>query len=282
MDDSGRRTDFARMEQPANYAATLDRFTGFGAHYDGVRPLPPERLAALLLPMAGVGERAGLVVDLGSGTGLSSRYWARHARSVIGIEPTASMREQAEQFEGDNLSYRDGYAHDTGLASDSADIVSCAQSLHWMEPTSTFREAARVLRPGGLLAAYDYDWPPATPFWEADAAYVDCMEHTRALEKEHGLTSDLPQWDKPGHLGRMAASGCFRFTRECVLHHEDAGEAERFVGLMLSQGYIQTLLKRGLSEADLGVDRLREVARRCFGEGESPWFWSTRVRIGIK
>ena len=232
--------------------------------------------------MAGAGERAGLVVDLGSGTGLSSRYWAGHARSVVGIEPTASMREQAERAGGENVSYRDGYAHDTGLPDGSADLVSCAQSLHWMEPTSTFREAARVLRSGGVFAACDYDWPPATPFWEADQAYVECAQHTRALEAERGLTASLPQWDKPGHLGRMTASGCFRFTRECLLHHEDAGGVERFVGLMLSQGHVQTLLKRGLSEEDLGLDHLRDVARRCFGTREWPWLWSARVRIGIK
>lgn len=30
-----------------------------------------------------------------------------------------------------------------------------AQALHWMEPASTLAEVARILRPGGVFAAYD-------------------------------------------------------------------------------------------------------------------------------
>ncbi len=46
----------------------------------------------------------------------------------------------------------------------TAGIVTCAQSFHWMEPESTFIEVARILRPGGVFAAYDYDRPP-TVHW---------------------------------------------------------------------------------------------------------------------
>src|SRR3984893_18785877 len=66
-----------------------------------------------------------------------------------------------------HIAYREGVAHRTGLPDGCADIVTCAQSLHWMEPTSTLAEVARILRPGGLFAAYDYDWPP-TLHWELD------------------------------------------------------------------------------------------------------------------
>ncbi|RYD24723.1 MAG: class I SAM-dependent methyltransferase [Verrucomicrobiaceae bacterium] len=264
------------------FSVTLDRFTGFGAHYDAVRPSAPEALAALLLPMAGCGETAGLVVDLGSGTGLSTRYWQRWAEAVIGIEPTDSMREQAEQRGGgDRISYRRGYSHRTGLPDGCADLVICAQSLHWMEPAGTFAEAARILRPGGVFAAYDYDWPPATPFPEVDALYLECCEHSRRLEREHGLSGGLQQWDKSGHLERMESSGRFRFVRECLMHHWDQGGAERLIGLLLSQGHVQTVLKNGLARESIGLDRLQAAAESAFGTGQQPWFWSARIRIGI-
>jgi hypothetical protein len=32
-------------------------------------------------------------------------------------------------------------------------------------------------------------------------------------------------------LARMQQSGCFRFVRECLLHHQDQGGAERIVGI---------------------------------------------------
>lgn len=270
--------------QPMNdldFSATLERFTGFGSHYDKMRPSAPTALANLLCPIARC-TQPDIVVDLGCGTGLSTRYWASHARSVIGVDPTDSMREQAEAIGGANISYRKGYSHSTGLSDQCADIVTCAQSLHWMEPPSTFTESTRILRKGGVFAAYDYDWPPSTSSWEVDLVYAQCTALARNLEREHGITERLPQWDKPGHLARMQESGCFRYVRESLLHHRDKGGADRIVGVFLSQGYVRSLLKLGLSEKDLQIDRLRNTAAKAFGSSTPQWFWSVRVRIGVK
>ena len=53
------------------------------------------------------------------------------------------------------------------------------------------------------------------------------------------------------------------------------------MGILLNQGYVQSLVKLGLSEKDLQIDRLREVAHRAFGFSFTRWFWSARVRIGV-
>ena len=37
--------------------------------------------------------------------------------------------------------------------------MTCAQSLHHVEPEGTLAEIGRILRVGGVFAAYDYDWP---------------------------------------------------------------------------------------------------------------------------
>jgi SAM-dependent methyltransferase len=268
------------MSDP-DFSATVERFTGFGALYDRMRPSPPDALADLLLPIARC-ERSDLVIDLGSGTGLSTRYWAPHARAVIGVEPTDSMRERAAAMGVDNVSYRKGFSHATGLPGGCADLVTCNQALHWMEPSSTFAECARVLREGGVFAACDYDWPPSTSFWEVDRAYSECMARVRRLEREHGIAERVRRWDKAGHLTRMRESGCFRYARECLLHHQDEGNAELIVGVLLSQGSVRSLLKLGLSEESLGIDPLRDAAERAFGASSSRWLWSARVRIGIR
>lgn len=264
----------------SDFSPTIERFTGFGAQYDEVRPSAPAALSELLCPIARC-TRPQLVVDLGCGTGLSTRYWAERAEAVIGIEPTDAMRSQAEARGGENISYRKGFSHATGLNAGCADLVICAQSLHWMEPLATFTEAARILRPGGVFAACDYDWPPSTSFWEVDLAYTQCMALARRLERDHGITEDLKRWNKSGHLSRMEESGRFHYVRECLLHHRDEGGTDRIVGLFLSQGYVQSLLKLGLTEQDLHIDRLTDVATRAFGSSRSQWFWSARVRLGV-
>ena len=269
------------MIPDGEFAANIGRFTGFADLYDRHRPNPPAVLAELVMQFTGR-VRPQLVVDLGSGTGRSSRYWAQRAETVIGIEPTPDMRRQAVASNTDpNVSYREGFSHATGLPGHEAQVVSCMQSLHWMEPEGTFAEAVRILKPGGVFVTCDYDWPPATGSWAADAAFEACIRTGRRLEKERGLDANLRFWDKSGHLARLQACGRFRHVREKVVHHWDSGTAERLVGLLLSQGYVAALQKAGCGEEELGITHLREVAARTLGPEPRPFLWGARIRIGV-
>jgi ubiquinone/menaquinone biosynthesis C-methylase UbiE len=270
------------MTDSNDFSATIERFSGFADQYDKYRPAPPAMLAEVLSQIAGV-SRPHLVVDLGSGTGLSTRYWGDKADEIIGVEPSEDMRHQAEKMTtAKNISYREGLSHRTGLPAECADIVICAQALHWMEPQSTFEEAKRILRPGGVFASCDYDWPPTTSNWEADLAYAECWDHVDRVEEEfQSQLLVVKHWEKKLHLSRMEASGCFRFTKEIVMHHIDNGNADRFVGLLLSQGSVMSLIKLGVSEDKLGITSLREAAKQMLGSDQRPWYWSSRIRYGV-
>src|SRR5262249_9629698 len=137
-------------------AETSEVWTGEASNYDRTRPRPPRALLDLLTLVIQTTHPA-LVTHLDSGTGLSSVVWGERARLVMGIEPNADMRAQAVHSVGEHpyaahIEFREGVANRTDLPDGCADIVTCAQSLHWMEPTSTLAEIARVLRPGGLFA----------------------------------------------------------------------------------------------------------------------------------
>ena len=136
--------------------SNIERFSGFADCYDSYRPKPPTIIVDILTQLAAV-ARPRLVVDLGCGTGLSTRIWSGRAEEVIGIDPNADMLRRAEVNAAENVRYQDGLSTRTGLPDGCADIVTCSQSLHWMEPAPTFAEAARILRPGGVFAAYDCD-----------------------------------------------------------------------------------------------------------------------------
>ena len=269
------------MPSSEDFHVNIERFSGFADAYDRYRPSPPDALAGLLSLYC---ARPALetIVDLGSGTGLSTRYWADKAQTVIGFEPTADMRTRAvAQTTATNVTYRDALSHRTGLDDRSVDLVVCGQSLHWMEPQATFAEASRILRPGGVFAAYDYDWPPSTGAWQADEAFDECVNAGKRLEQDLQASAGLKHFDKSGHFERMRSSGSFRYTRELGVHHCDTGNAERLVGLLLSQGHIMTLLKRGITESALGIDRLTLIAAQTLGAGARRWHWSARVRLGI-
>jgi SAM-dependent methyltransferase len=223
-------------------------------------------------------ERPRLVVDLGSGTGLSTRAWADRADEVVGVEASPEMREQAEQAtEAGNVRFVQAYAQATGLPAGAADIVTCSQSFHWMEPLATLAEAARVLRPGGVFAAYDYDWPPIV-HPEVEAAFEELVRQIgmrRALRGQPRHTKDM-------HLDRIRESGHFRYAREVVLHSRERGSAERIVGMALSLGPLSVMLNEGVSEEELGLAQLREAAANALGDREVDLFLGYRVRLGVR
>src|SRR5262245_2016059 len=95
--------------------ATAYRRGRLAAAYDRFRPQPPVALLGLLPSLAGV-ERPRLVVDLGSGSGLSTRFWATSAEQVVGIELSDAMREFAEQAsDAPNVRYIGASADEIGL-----------------------------------------------------------------------------------------------------------------------------------------------------------------------
>ncbi len=266
-------------------ALNIARFDGLAETYDAYRPHPPEALIDVLTQMAQV-ERPRLVVDLGCGTGLSTWVWAGRADIVIGVEPNEGMRRAAEShqagtYQVGEVRFQSGISSQTGLPDASADIVTCAQSLHWMEPASTLQEAARILRPGGVFAAYDYQWPP-TILPEVEIALEAFQDRASALEKA-GLPSYGPHhWDKAGHLERMRSCGYFCYVKEFWLHHIEPGDARRMVGLALSMGSVNTLLRRGYSPEQLGLPEYQATAERLLGDQAIPWYFSYQVRVGIK
>src|SRR5579875_1005082 len=71
-----------------------DVWTGTARSYDRARPTPPPALLDLLTQVIGL-PHPTLVVDVGSGTGLSTTIWGERAERVIGIEPNADMRQEA-------------------------------------------------------------------------------------------------------------------------------------------------------------------------------------------
>src|SRR5215468_4742176 len=171
------------------------------AGYNAYRPQAPAVLVDILTQLIQE-PNPGLVVDVGCGTGLSTFLWAEHTQQVLGIEPNDDMRQQAEAssigLDAKNVQFCAGLSTQTGLPDGCADIVTCSQSLHWMEPEPTFAEINRILRHGGIFAAYDYDWLP-TIHWEVEIAYNALEEKVKKIVarlREEGVQ----YWHKEQHL----------------------------------------------------------------------------------
>lgn len=274
------------MIPAGNSKPNIDRFLGYQDEYDRYRPEAPPLVIELLSNY--LGRRPAVVADIGCGTGLSTFLWKDAADSVTGVEPNPDMLSKAQEKlnrldDGAQvLSFVQGYSNQLPFASEGVDIITCSQSFHWMDPASTLQEISRCLRPGGVFAAYDCDWPlvlqPAI-----EARYNGLIATSDALLA--GLQPDADQarkWDKEGHLGRIQASGLFTYAREIVFHNTEACDAERYIGLALSQGGIQTVLKLSPASLEQEITQFSAEVKNYFRGRTLQVLISYRMRVGVK
>jgi ubiquinone/menaquinone biosynthesis C-methylase UbiE len=114
---------------------------------------------------------AAAVLDLGCGTGVVTRAIAardRFAGTVTGIDQSpefiaAAERLAADAGVGDRVEFVVGDAHELDLPAASFD-AAVAHTLisHVRDPLAVLAEAARVIRPGGVVAVFDGDYASLT------------------------------------------------------------------------------------------------------------------------
>ena len=113
--------------------ANLQRFTGFAGTYDRYRPALPLVIRDVLTQFAG-GVYPLQVVDIGAGTGLSTRVRKGFDAAVIGIEPSADMRRAFSQAQAldatlSGIRFQEGTSTQTGLPDACADVVTVSQAF---------------------------------------------------------------------------------------------------------------------------------------------------------
>jgi SAM-dependent methyltransferase len=143
-------------------------FGASAAHYDQARPTYP--VAALTWTFARLGGGRLRVMDLGAGTGLLSRVVAAAGHEVIPVEPDAGMRAQLDAVMP-GVRALAGSAEAIPLPDASVDAVLAGTAYHWFDPELAHPEIARVLRPGGVLAAIWNDRDKATA-WVAELSRI--------------------------------------------------------------------------------------------------------------
>jgi SAM-dependent methyltransferase len=131
--------------------------------YDRARPRYPDALIERIAAAS-----PGLdVLDVGCGTGISSRQFQAAGCRVLGIDPDAQMAAFARNrgLEAEVSKFEDWYP-----AGRTFDAVVAGMTWHWVDPVAGAAKAAQVLRPGGRLAVFWYVFQPPPALGEAFAA----------------------------------------------------------------------------------------------------------------
>ena len=136
-----------------------------------------------------------VVVDLGAGAGLDALIAADKvgpSGRVIGVDMTPAMLARARRNAGTRgiefmVEFREGTIEDLPVSSESADVVisNCVINLS-PDKAQAFREAYRVLKPGGRLAVSDIVLTRLLPpdITESASAYIGCVAGA-ALEEDY-------------------------------------------------------------------------------------------------
>jgi SAM-dependent methyltransferase len=153
-DDLAVRQDQARLQEVLRL-----RKENFETHGNARQLVPGRSWAAwaralghLLPPLD--------VADIGCGEGYLTIEAARWARSVVGIDRSASVldraRELAERRQVTNIAWKKGDLARLPLGDGSVDVALLSQTLHHArEPERAVDEAVRILRPGGRVVVLD-------------------------------------------------------------------------------------------------------------------------------
>lgn len=141
------------MTDRRDYRELAASFGSVAAAYDRARPSYPPELFDALERLAGRPLKGARVLDVGAGTGISTRLLAARGAEVVAVEPNDGMAAQFLASSG-HLPLVRGDGDDLPFHDDSADLVTYAQAFHWTHPERSVPEAIRVLRPGGALATW--------------------------------------------------------------------------------------------------------------------------------
>lgn len=163
---------------------SADHFSGHAAAYAAARPTYPPELFAWLAANCPAHEMAW---DCATGNGQAAQALIAYFAHVYATDLSVEQVEQAPSHP--RIVYRVAPAEASALADRSCDLVTVAQALHWFCNDSFYAEAKRVLKPGGLFAAWTYTLlqsePPLNaivedfyvniigPYWPAERRWVD-------------------------------------------------------------------------------------------------------------
>ena len=187
--------------------------------YSAYRPGPPlsfyARLAAL-----GVGLPQQTILDLGTGTGVVARQFARQGAHVTGIDLSDGQidaaRRLAEQ-ETLDVEFLVGRAECLPWQGPTFDIAIANQSWLYFDKAKTIRELRRVLKAGGFLVTSHFSWLPR---WD------DVSRETEALVLEFNPDWSASDWSGnippcPDWATRIFnVRGMFYFDEPIAFTHE--------------------------------------------------------------
>jgi len=185
-----------------------------------------------------------VILDVGSGTGLSTFDLAKYAKFVIGIEPEKAMRRialtNAKRRKIKNVRFLKGMAEKIPLEDNSIDAAVAVTSCPYKKAKikQFIKEAIRVVKKGGFIATVDV----APKWYGGELAPIILGEKRVTKEDTEGVVDkvlsdlyfkhkDVFIISKYGSLKKILATYGFIFGRKAIDYikkHKKTSIKEKF------------------------------------------------------
>ena len=203
------------MDSKLRFSKTADAYVKY-------RPDYPDALVRWITTTAALCS-GDPVADIGCGTGISTRLFARKGFDAIGIDPNDDMLERARD-EG-IAKYQKGGSDATGLPDASAKLVMAAQAFHWFDIASTMREFQRIVTPDGWCVAF-WNVRAKTPLLLEYEALLNTLRDYRAIRKPEDT------------IALIAGLEGLRAITEASFENAQVFDRESFRGRVASSSYV--------------------------------------------
>lgn len=111
-------------------------------------------------------------LDVGAGNGAFTAMLAERASpaSILGVDPSPAQLDYARKRQDvGSARFEQGHAMELPATDDSIDAAVMALVIAFVpDPPRGVAEMARAVKPGGLVAAYMWDWPQGFPFYSVE------------------------------------------------------------------------------------------------------------------
>ncbi|HHW39249.1 MAG TPA: class I SAM-dependent methyltransferase [Bacillales bacterium] len=130
---------------------TNDHFSIQAKQYSKYRPHYPKELYMYLLSCVKEKKRAW---DCATGNGQAAVALSEYFDNVIGTD--LSLSQLTHAIKKRNIEYYESVAESTPIASNSIDLITLAQALHWFDFNKFYKEVHRVGAHDSIIAAWCY------------------------------------------------------------------------------------------------------------------------------
>jgi ubiquinone/menaquinone biosynthesis C-methylase UbiE len=241
---------------------TKDLFSKQSSEYAKFRPAYPESLIKEIISKCKSHHSAW---DAGTGNGQMAALLAPHFTSVFASDLSDKQLSNAKRV--DNVKYFISNSYETSLQSNSIDLITVAQAVHWFDFEKFYTEVKRVASNDALIAVVGYG----------------VMRSTGAVDQiiqdfYHGATG--PYWDKERrYLDEEYKTIPFPFTElkvaETIMQY--TWNIDQLIGYFSTWSALQHLINA------TGIDPLPELREKFLATDQKEFLlnFPLYIRIGV-